>query len=135
MTIKEPENMDDLFYYTRRTLENDGWVRAWVYRPPSPNGKGLLSKPLDPKTKRPKIRSTIYVDDDGNEYPVKEINKTLFVEIKYKSPFTGKEGETKVPFIRKTFQGAPSFVFEDQEGNKIGITKKMKKPKAKKKKK
>ena len=135
MALKEPESMDELFYFTRRTLENGGWLRAWVYRPPAPTGKGLLSKPVDEKTGRPKIRSDVYVDDEGNEYPCKEIDKTLKVEVKYKSPYTGKEGEALCPFVRKTFQGVKAFVFEDQEGNKIAITKKMKEPKKKKPKK
>ena len=134
MTLKEPESMDELFYFTRRTLENGGWIRAWVYRPEAPSGKGLLSKPVDEKTGRPKVRSTVYVDDEGNEYPCKEINKDLKLEIKYKSPHTQKEGETTVPFVRKTYMGVKAFVFEDQEGNKIAITKKMKEPKKKKKK-
>ena len=132
MALKEPENMDELFYFTRRKLENDGWIRAWVYKPEAPSGKGLLSKPTDPKTGRPKVRSDVYVDDAGNEYPVKEIDPTLTLEIKYKSPYTGKEGETTIPYKRKTYQGVPAFVFEDQEGNKIPITKKMKQPKKKK---
>ena len=132
MALREPEDMEELFYFTRRKLENGGWVRAWVYKPEAPTGKGVLSKPINPKTGRVKVRSTIYVDDEGNEYPVKEIDPTLKLEIKYKSPYTGKEGETTIPYKRKTYKGVPSFVFEDQEGNKIAITKKMKKPKKKK---
>ncbi len=133
MALQEPTSMDDLFYFSNRTLENGGWAKAWVYKPVAPSGKGKLSKPTDPKTGRPKIRSKIYVDEEGNEYPCEEINKTLSVEIKYKSPFTGEEGETTVPFKRKTYMGVPSFVFEDSQGNKIAITKKMKEPKKKKK--
>lgn len=127
-----PESMDDCLYFTNRTLENNGWVKAWVRRPPAPSGKGLLGKPKDSKTGRPKLRSTFYVDDEGNEYDMQEINKQLFVEILYKSPYTGEEGEAKVPYKRKTWQGVPAFVFEDSAGNKIGITKKLKSPKAKK---
>lgn len=135
MALIEPQNMDDLFYFTRRKLENGGWIKAWVYRPPSPDGKGLLSKPTNPKTGKPKVRSKIYVDDAGNEYSVEEINKTTMLEIKYKSPYTGEEGETQIPYVRKKFKGVDAFVFEDQEGNKIPITKKMKAPKKKKTKK
>lgn len=133
MALKEPESMDDLFYFTRRKLENDGWIRAWVYKPDSPKGKGKLSKPINPSTGRPKVRSSVYVDEAGNEFPCKEIDKDLILEIKYKSPYTGKEGETTIPYKRKTYMGVPAFVFEDQEGNKIAITKKMKQPKKKKK--
>lgn len=133
MALTEPKSMDDLFYFTNRTLENGGWVKAWVYKPDAPSGKGKLQKPKNEKTGRPKIRATVYVDEEGTEYPRAEIDPTLTVEIKYKSPYTGKEGEATCPFKRKTFQGVPAFVFEDQEGNKIGITKKMKEPKKKKK--
>lgn len=133
MALREPKSMDELFYFTNRTLENGGWIKAWVYRPDSPSGKGKLGKPVNPKTGKPKPRATYYVDDDGKEYPCAEIDPTLHMEIKYKSPFTGEEGETTIPYKRKTYLGVPSFVFEDAEGNKIPITKKMKEPKKKKK--
>ena len=131
--VTEPESMDELFYFTNRTIENGGWIKAWVYKPDAPTGKGKLGKPTDPKTGKVKVRAKYYVDEEGNEYDKEEIDPTLTMEIKYKSPHTGKEGETTIPYKKKTWLGVPAYVFEDQEGNKIGITKKMKKPKKKKK--
>lgn len=132
MGLTIPDSMEDLFYFTNRTLDNGGWVKAWVRKPDSPSGKGKLSKPKDPKTGKPKVRSPVYVDDDGKEYPKTEIDPTLTVEIIYKSPFTGEEGETTIPYKRRTWQGVPAFVFKDKAGNEIGITKKMKAAKKKK---
>ncbi|MFT4311988.1 MAG: hypothetical protein ACMXYF_02060 [Candidatus Woesearchaeota archaeon] len=131
MALNEPTSMEDLLYFTNRTLENGGWAKAWVYRPEAPSGKGKLGKPKDPKTGKTKVRSTVYVDDDGNEYPKSEIDPTLLLEIKYRSPFTGEEGETTVPFKRKKYKGVDAFVFEDAQGNKIPITKKLKEIKKK----
>ncbi|MDD9953120.1 MAG: hypothetical protein OXR66_02185 [Candidatus Woesearchaeota archaeon] len=130
MTLREPESMDECLYFTRRKLENDGWARAWVYRPLSPDGNPL-GKPKDPKTGKVKIRSKVYVDHEtGYEVSADELD--LNVEIKYKSPFTGEEGETTVPFKWKTYQGVKSIVFLDSDGNKIALTKKMSAPKKKK---
>ncbi|MFT4310176.1 MAG: hypothetical protein ACMXYC_00940 [Candidatus Woesearchaeota archaeon] len=130
MTLQEPKSMDDVFYFTNRTLENGGWLKAWVYKPASPKGKGVLSLPKT-KTGKPDKKATVYVDEAGNEYDRKETDATLFVEVKYKSPYTQKEGEAKTPYKRKKFKGVDAFVFEDQEGNKIPITKKLKEVKKK----
>jgi len=125
--VKEPESMDDLLYFTRRKLDNDGWVHAWVWRPKSPAGNPM-GKEKDSKTGRPKVRSKMLVDPKtGYEISIDDVN--LQVEIKYKSPHDGSEGETTVPFKWKTYQGVKSIVFTDKAGNKIPITKKMKTPK------
>lgn len=135
MALKEPESAEEVFYFTNRDLENDGHAMAWVYRPDCPEcGKGKMGKPVNPKTGRPIKKSEIYVCPEcGHEENCEEYDETLFVEIKYKCPHCQKEGETTTEYKRKTYKGVPSYVFTCVDcGEKIGLTKKMKKPKKKK---
>ena len=110
MELREPEDMNELVYFTRRKTP-EGSVRAWAFRELCPKcKKELMTKPIDSKTKRPKIRAKEYVCGSCNH-----------------------EGKTKIPFKRKSFLGVKSFVFEcDSCKVKIPITKKMKEPKKKK---
>ncbi len=136
--MKEPESMDECFYFTNRTLEEKGQIIAWVFKPLCPKCKKVkLGKPVDPKTGKIKSRSDVYVCPScGYEVSVKEFAPTLNVNIKYTCPHCGKSGETTTPFQRKKFKGVDAFVFVCEHCNeKIGITKKMKKPKPKKPKK
>lgn len=133
MGLTPPTDMDDLFYFTNRTI-GGGRIRAWVYRPPAPSGKGKLGKPVDPKTGKVKKRSPVYVDEVGTEYPCDEINPTLDVEVEYTCPFCSHKGEATTPYKRKKWQGVDAYVFACGGcGEKIGITKKMKDPKKSKK--
>ena len=62
MTFIIPESMDELCYMTRRQLGTKGKAIAWVERGTCPKcKKGLMSKPINPKTGKYKIRSTEYV--------------------------------------------------------------------------
>ena len=64
--------------------------------------------------------------------PNEETESKLKVEIQYKCPHCGSEGEATTEYARKTFEGVPPYVFECGKcGKKIGITKKMKKSKKK----
>ena len=136
MALKMPESMDECFYFTNRTLEGGkGSVIAWVRRPKcSKCGKGVMGKPVDPKTGKVKKRADIYVCPEcGYEVSVEELNPTLNVEIRYKCPFCGNEGEATTEYKRKKYKGVDAYVFTCGKcGEKIGITKKMKKPKEKK---
>lgn len=127
--LKQPENMDELVYWTKRAI-GDGSVKAWVFKELCPKcKKSLMGKPKDPKTGKVKIRSKEYVCESCN-YTVekKEYEETLQVNIDYKCPECGNEGEIRVPFKRKMVKGTPSIVFPCEKCNaKIIITKKMKK--------
>lgn len=126
--VTEPESMEQLIYYTQRTV-GKGKVRAWVYRDKCPKcGKGMMGKPVDEKTGKIKIRSKQYRCPECR-YTVdkKEYEETLESEIQYTCPECGYTGETAVPFKRKTFKGMKAIVFLcDKCGAKIPITKKMK---------
>ena len=130
--VKMPESVDECFYFTNRILENNGSIIAWVYKPDcSKCGKGVMGKPVDPKTGKVKSRADIYVCPEcGYEVKKEEFDPTLTVEIQYKCPFCGNEGETTTEYKRKSYKGVPAYVFTCEKcGEKIGITKKMKKPK------
>lgn len=134
MNIKEPESMDELVYFTRRKTE-EGSVRAWAFREICPKcEKSFMSKPIDPKTKKVKIREKKYVCASCNfEMPDTEYEETLELCIDYICGTCKHEAKTKIPFKRKSFMGVKSFVFECAScKTKIPITKKMKEPKKKK---
>ena len=128
--MKMPESMDECFYFTNRTLEEGkGSVIAWVYRPKCPKcGKGIMGKPVDPKTGKVKKKSDIYVCPECKyEVACAELEPTLNVEIQYKCPFCGNEGEATTEYKRKKYKGVDAYVFVCGKcGEKIGITKKMK---------
>lgn len=130
--IKMPESMDECFYFTNRTLENNGSIIAWVHRPVCPKcKKGIMGKPVDPKTGKVKSRADIYVCKEcGYEVEKEEMDPTLTVEVQYKCPKCGNEGETTTDYKRKSFKGVQAYVFTCEKcGEKIGITKKMKETK------
>ena len=128
MAVKEPESMDELIYFTQRSI-GSGDAKAWVYKGLCPEcGKGLMGKPVDEKTGKVKIRAKEYVCPEcKHTVEKKEHEETLFCEIKYTCPECGNEDETVVPYKRKTFQGVKAVVFQCGKCNvKIPISKKMK---------
>src|SRR3989344_1537372 len=103
MTLKEPQSMDECIYFTNRFLNNDGYVKAWVFKELCPKcKKSLMGKPKDPKTGKAKIRANEYAcpscgyTEDKDSYEDK-----LTCSIKYKCPHCSHEDETQVSFERK----------------------------------
>lgn len=134
MALEIPESMDELIYFTNRTVET-GKIKAWVYKADCPEcGKAKMGKPVEKG--KVKVRAKEYVCPDcGFTEEKKEHEEKLTVEVLYTCPHCGHDGEATTLFKRKTFQGVPSYVFVcDGCGQKIGITKKMKAAKKKKKK-
>ena len=139
MPLKEPESTDECVYFTNRLLNNEGYIRCWVFKEKCPKcGKALMGKPKDPKTGKPKIRATVYecpeckYSEEGQEYEDK-----LTANVKYKCPYCKNEGETQISFKRKKVQRfneekqkketVDATVFNCSKCNKrIEITKKMK---------
>ncbi|MFH1915640.1 MAG: hypothetical protein ABIJ21_00090 [Nanoarchaeota archaeon] len=131
--MKEPENMDNLLFFTNRSL-NNGNITAWVCHPLCPQcKKGTMGKPVNPKTGKVIKKSEVYACHSCNhELPVQEAEGLAIVEIKYTCPFCKKSGEATTPYVRKSFLGVPAYIFTCKSCNeKIGITKKMKAPKKK----
>ena len=134
LELRQPESMDELVYFSRRKTP-EGRVMAWAFRELCPKcKKELMSKPLDPKTKKPKVRAKEYVCNAcGYEVSDKEYEESLELCVDYTCGSCEHEGKTKIPYKRKTFMGVKAFVFEcDNCKTKIPITKKMKEPKKKK---
>ncbi|MFC1755615.1 hypothetical protein ACFL96_19875 [Thermoproteota archaeon] len=131
--LKEPESMDECVYFTRRILEDGkGKIMAWVRRIDCPKcSKAKMGKPVDKG--KIKIRAKEYVCPECGHIETKEEHEPkLTVEVKYTCPHCGDEGDATTEFKRKTFEGVPAFVFVCNKcGEKIGISKKMKKSKKK----
>lgn len=127
--VTEPESMEQLVYFTQRTLGAKGNARAWVYKGNCPKcNKGLMGKPVDEKTGKVKVRSKEYLCPEcGYRVEKKAYEESLQCEIKYTCPDCGNEGETSVPFKRRTWQGMKAVLFQcDKCKAKLGITKKLK---------
>ena len=136
--MKVPESMEECLYFTNRFLGENGQVTAWVYRKGCPKcKKAKMGKPVDSKTGRPKTRAKEYTCPECNFTEEKaEHEASLTIEAKYTCPECGKDGESTGVYVRKTYQGVKSYLVECQHCNeKIPITKKLKVPKKKKKKK
>lgn len=139
ISLKEPESTEECVYYTFRGVGEEGEAKAWVLKEKCKKcGKGLMSKPKDEKTGKPKIRAKEYVCPECN-YTVEkeEYEKGLTANIKYTCPHCKFEGEAQIPFIRKKVQilneetqkKKPVEVLRFQCGKcskDIDITKKMK---------
>ncbi|HJN56941.1 MAG: hypothetical protein QF917_04335 [Candidatus Woesearchaeota archaeon] len=132
MQLKKPDSMEECLYFTNRTI-GDGNAVAWVYRKTCPKcNKPTIGKPIKKNGKVDKkadhYECSICKHQESNE----EVESSLKVEIEYKCPHCGNEGQATTEYARKTFEGVPSYVFECEKCNKkIGITKKMKKSKKK----
>lgn len=135
MGFELPKDMSELTYFTRRTLGDKGKVMTWVPKESCTKcKKGLVAKPKDAKTGRPKIRSTEYVCDScGEEYPKEEYEESLTAYVIFTCPHCGKSGEVKAPFKRKSIAGVKTLRVPCPFcGGNIDITKKMAEPKKKK---
>ncbi len=133
MELKKPESMDECIYFTNRTIDS-GMATAWVYRKKCTKcNEGIMDKPIKKNGKIDK-KAPIYVCYKcGHEESNEETEKDLKVEVDYKCPYCGFEGQTTTEYKRKNFQSIPSYVFTCEKCNKdIGITKKLKEKKKKK---
>ena len=130
MALKEPQSTKECIYFTNRILDNDGRIRAWVFKKECPEcKKGVMGKPV--VKGKVKIRATEYVCPEcGHTEQKAEHEESLTMSIQYTCPHCGKSGEATTSYKRKTFQGVPSNVFTCNDCNeKIAITKKMKEAK------
>jgi DNA-directed RNA polymerase subunit RPC12/RpoP len=133
MAKELPKSMNECVYFTNRSLENNGKVKAWARKLECPEcHKGLMGKPVDPKTKKPKIRATEYeCQECGHTESKSEHEAKLIVEANYTCPTCGKEGEGEAPYKRKKWKGVDAHIITCEHcSEKIAVTKKMKAPKA-----
>lgn len=128
MTIKEPESMEELIYFTNRSV-GEGLAKVWVYRGKCPKcGKGLMGKPKDEKTGKVKIRAKEYVCPEcGYTVSKEEYEPTLKAQAKYTCPQCKFEGEGEIPYKRKKYEGMDALVFICEKCSaKIPVAKKLK---------
>ena len=127
--VTMPNSMDECIYFTRRKFDPSGSAIAWVYKKTCPKcGKAKMGKPLDPKTKRPKIRADVYeCPACGFSEPKQEHEESLMVEVMFTCPYCSMKGEATTQYKRKSWNGVKAYVFECPGCHKtIGLTKKMK---------
>jgi len=133
MGLRKPESMQEIIYFTQRTI-GDGEVMAWVFRQKCPEcGKAEMGKPRN-KSGKVAIRASEYVCPECNHTIEKsEYEDSLTVSLEYTCPQCKNEGELEVPYKRKNIEGVKTIRFQCQKCNaNIDITKKMKEKKAKK---
>lgn len=135
MALKFPNSMEECIYFTNREIDGKGKAMCWVFKEKCPKcGKGLMAKPRDEKTGKPKIRATEYVCPScKHSVEKKEYEDTLTANVAYTCPSCQHKGETSAPFKRKMIEGALTLRVKCEKcsGN-IDITKKMKDKKKKK---
>jgi hypothetical protein len=149
--LKKPQSMDECVYFTNRTA-SDGRIMAWVFRKECPKCRGIMGKPKKPtkdkvllSIKNPteflakggkveKKADTYVCYSCGYSESNQVVEDSLTVNVEYKCPHCGNEGEATTEYKRKSFEGVPSYVFMCSKcKKKIGITKKLKESKKKKK--
>ena len=130
MALKKPDSAEECVYFTNRAIGN-GSAMAWVFRKQCPKcKKGIMGKPLKKGGKPDKKAGNYVCYSCGYTEPNEEVENSLAINVEYKCPHCGSEGETTAPYQRKTFEGVPSYIFECQKcGKKIDITKKLKEQK------
>jgi predicted RNA-binding Zn-ribbon protein involved in translation (DUF1610 family) len=132
IALKQPESMEECIYFSNRTM-GEGKARAWVFRKECPKCKATMGKPV--VKGKVKIRADHYICPKCEFTESKEEHEdSLEMNIVYTCPECKHEGEATTQYKLKTWKGVKAYVFECGGcGEKIGITKKMKEPKVKKK--
>ncbi len=128
MSLKFPNSTDECLYFTRRS-DDKSKIVAWVFKKDCPKcKKALMGKPKDEKTGKAKIRAKEYTCPECSYTEEKvEHENSLTMNIQYKCPHCGNEGEATTEYKRKSFDGIPSYIFICEKcSKKIPITKKMK---------
>ena len=94
--------MSELVYYTRKADEQ-GKYEVWVFRGQCPEcKKGLMGKPINPKTKKVMSRADTYVCPECNfSIDSDEYRETLTASIAYTCAKCKYSGEMEKPFKRK----------------------------------
>jgi len=133
MALTQPQSTSECLYFTRRELDNNGFIMAWVFKKKCPKcNKSIMGKPV--VKGKVKIRAKEYICPNcGFTEQKDEHENTLTVNVIYTCPYCGNKGEATTIFKRKNLDGIPSYIFEcDKCKKKIGITKKLKEKKGEK---
>ena len=100
--LQEPKSTDEYVYFTNRSINEKGKVKAWVFRKICPQCKeSVMGKPKD-ESGKVKIRATEFICYKcGYKENEEEYEKDLICNIIYTCPYCSYEGEIQVPFKRK----------------------------------
>lgn len=129
MALRQPESMDELVYFTNRSIGN-GSARVWVFKQACPKcKKALMGKPV--VGGKVKIRAKEYVCPSCSYTVEKQaFEETLTASAEYTCPSCGSAGETQAPFKRRNIEGIPTLRLQCQKCQaNIDVTKKMKEKK------
>jgi ssDNA-binding Zn-finger/Zn-ribbon topoisomerase 1 len=133
MSLIKPKSMGECLYFTNRAI-GEGNATAWAYRKACPKcTAGRLGKPI--KTNGKVNKKSDYYECPKCKYQESNeaVEHDVRVEVLYKCPHCGSNGEATTEYSRKVFEGVPAYVFECSScQKKIGITKKLKVIKKKK---
>jgi len=115
--IQEPKSMTECVYFTNRIVGN-GKLKAWVFREMCTQcKKGLMGKPVNPKTKKPKRTAKEYVCPECKfTVPEKEYENQLKLNVKYTCPSCNAQDEIQVPYLRKRI-----LRFDEEKKKKVAI--------------
>ena len=134
MALRQPESMDEIVYFTNRSLDGGkGSIRVWVFKQTCPEcGKSLMGKPRDSKGKV-KIRASEYVCPScGNSVEKGAFEASLTASAEYTCPSCGSSGESQVPFRRRLIDGTHTLRFNCSKCSAdLDVTKKLKEKKGK----
>lgn len=133
MPLKKPNSMEECVYFTNRAI-GSGMAMAWVFRKQCQKcDKGAMGKPQKKGGKTDKKAAYYVCNSCGYQESNADVENNLVLNVEYKCPYCGNEGETTSEYKRKSFEGVPSYVFECGKCHKkIGLTKKLKDTKKKK---
>lgn len=132
MPLKKPASVGECVYFTNRIIDS-GRAIAWVFRKECPKCRtGVMGKPQKKGGRLDKKADHFICYSCGYQESNEQVENSLVLNVEYKCPHCGSDGETTSEYKRKTFEGVPSYVFECQEcRKKIGLAKKMKESKKK----
>lgn len=132
MALKQPTSMQDLVYFTNRTIGN-GHAKVWIFRKECPECGSSMGKPKDKKGKV-KTRAKEYVCYKCSHQEEKQdYEDSLIANCEYECPECGFKGETQIQYKRKNIDGVKTLRANCEKCNaNIDITKKMKEKKRKK---
>ena len=132
MPLKKPSSVQECVYFTNRIM-GSGRAMAWVFRKECPKCKeGIMGKPQKKHGKIDKKADHYVCYSCGYKESNEQVENSLVLNVEYKCPYCGHEGEATSDYKRKTFEGMPSYVFECQKcRKKSGLTKKLKEGKKK----
>lgn len=126
MSLKEPESMEELVYFTRRDI-GAGKARCWVFKEKCPKcKKAFMGKPV--VKGKVKVRAKEYsCPSCGYAVEKQAYEDSLTANVHYVCPACSFSGYTQVSFKRKRIDGILALqVLCEKCRGKINITKKMK---------